>query len=108
MRFPATANIESQIGSFKAQWTWWKKNYYKPYTACMDKELEAYPVKFIGINYQAMRDRCFAAHPDTLSTFNPVFNFPLVVADAARPVPDGRPTGPKVKSYGSFPVPADS
>jgi hypothetical protein len=55
-----------------------------------------------------MRDRCFAAHPDTLSTFNPVFNFPLVVTDAARPVPDGRPTGPKVKSYGSFPVPADS
>jgi len=103
-----TANIESQVKSFKTQWAWWKKNYYKPYTKCMDKELEQYPVKFIGLDYKSMRDRCFAAHPDTLETFSPVLDFPLVVTENARPAPDGRPTGPKLKSYGSFPVPADS
>jgi len=103
-----TANIESQVASFKTQWAHWKKNWYKPYTKCMDKELEKYPVAFIGIDYKSMRDRCFAAHPDTLQSFRPVVDFPLVVTDIARSVPDGRPTGPKLKGHGSFPVPIDS
>jgi hypothetical protein len=99
------ANIESQMSSFKRQWAWWKKNYYRPYITCMDKEVEKYPQAFIGTPYQAMRDRCFAAHPDTLETFRPQLDFPLVVTDTVRPAPDGRPISKDLKSYGSFPVP---
>lgn len=99
-------NIESQVAAFKTQWKIWNSakgpgSKYWPYYRCMDSELKKYPYAHLGIDYKALVDRC----KGSIRSFEPVLHFPMEMAD--KPVGDGRPISPKLRSHGSFPVPAE-